>query len=468
MHPIIQHLERIPHQVSISITLIIALFCSFLVFGLYGIHAIDDAWTLSFDYFYYYEGFEFDRVFERGLGIVAYFGKIHAYLYGTILDVIGWKRANAQLISITLIIASAWLWYRIAFLCGYEKYYAMAVGVLILLLDPFMSVAHKARPEALTFFLLSLSIYSLYRKQFLLAGIIAGLSIENHPMGAISLAYILAFIFSQYGIKSLLKQKRILLKIAAGLVASAVFYLILHGEHLNNLLTHAKQGDGSNIQEKWFLYQHFFESRFHRHLPEFFIWLFVVFIFLYKKLYTIKNYQFAFIALISVFLFSLLISHGNKQYGLYLYPAFILITLSVVQYYKKLTILLLFFCALMLPQYAFVYWKFKGFDFAQYTKIVHNITPKNNLPIWGHPNHWFAFNDRENNTTIRNFHTGEKTASWQKTNQLIYIRDLEFEKYQPLRESTIKLLDSKQSHLLHTQKYLSHTIKVYQIDKTPL
>lgn len=378
--------------------------CAIAYYLLYGIYIIDDidaAWSLSYVYNYINFNIQYDKVFGGKLGMGILFGKTQAWIYGSILNIVGWKLSYAHLISIFFIWASALLWFFTLKKLGYHLKIAIAFILLFLILEAIFSAAHKTRLDALSFFLVTLSLFLAAHRAFFISGIISVIALETHIMGGlIAGIYVLAYLltrclnkenFSAWCLYSL------------GIIVGSIYYLAFHFNELSHLIPiilHSRETD--QVISPNLLYDYFFKTKYLRHIPELILILISLFIFITKKLY--KHEKFVPILLFLLLCSTIIIGRTNHHYALYIYPAFILLIVITAQYIRHAYLSVLLIFMLVLPQYGFVYITQHAFNFAEYSRIVKLHVPKDKLPVVGFSTHWFSF--LEDRDFFSTFYTG--------------------------------------------------------------
>ena len=146
----------------------------------------DDAWTTSFAYSYFYHGELQDRVFGRPAGTLIAFGYSYAALQKIVLDVFGWSRSNAILLSTCLFFLSLPFWWQISRNFGCSKNASLLYVLLLPLWEPLFRIANTARPDACCLLLTAIAFFWAQRRKYVLAGLSAGIALEVHQMGALA------------------------------------------------------------------------------------------------------------------------------------------------------------------------------------------------------------------------------------------------------------------------------------------
>ncbi len=93
--------KNIKDNKSLFVMYVIVITCHIVLHDNFRKESMDDPWVLSWVYNYFYYGIDYDSVFAGKIGGTGLqlFGKTYAYLYGSILHVVGFAQYNAHLIS---------------------------------------------------------------------------------------------------------------------------------------------------------------------------------------------------------------------------------------------------------------------------------------------------------------------------------------------------------------------------------
>jgi hypothetical protein len=324
---------------------------------------------------------------------VTFFGKTFTYLYGTLLNFLGWTKSHAQLISTSIVFISALVWMAILKQLGFSRRLSVFFCLALILVEPIFGAANQARPDALVFLLASLALLFFVRGRFVAAGFLAVVSMEVHPAGIISFfwsagaAMAMRLSSPQSGRSAFGTMG---LPLAMGLALGVLYYLGLHHRNLSALsgaLTGGNTGVVFSIP-----IEYFFKTKYYRHLPELALFLACALWFLGKGLYR-KN------RVISVFLlatlaFATLLRRPSFMYMIYVYPAFLLLVFWIFEQGQRLRTIMILWLLYLLPQYAFVYVQNRDWDFSGYLAKVQQAVPAEATPVVGRVNDWFAFRTR--------------------------------------------------------------------------
>ena len=430
-----------------------------LMIPFYGLHGVDDAWTLSYDYYYLKDGYEFG--ISGGGGAVAYFGKTHAFLYGLWAEIWGWERLPMRALSTLLIVIGALLWGAVAWHFTRNKNFCITIVILCLLLDTFVSGAVKTRPDALVYMLSALATLLACKRSWFLAGIVISIAVETHPAAIIGFAIVISVWFSEKSRFDGSYIKKYLPRLIAGSLLGIAYYLSLHFEHLRELAPFIQNASSSSFLDRSFLYGHFFEARYDRYIVNLVIFLIAYGLFYTKCSKNSQLWRFLHYATLGVIIVDLITGRGNLLYAIHAYPIFVLVLLIAWQRLHKPKSWLIagFFC-FMLPQYAYVFVKSHDFYFPTYISLIEQHAQPNTIHI-GHFAHWFAFNREQTDDYF------DMTISriLSKDKRFVWIRDSVWEPINAKPSLKLKQLSKTcPMELLSSFTYAEHTVRFEQYD----
>jgi hypothetical protein len=396
------------------IIIVVSIIASYLKLNLiYNIEDVDDAWSLSFMYNAFVRHIPPEVTFGGGLAPLKIFGLTQAYIYSGILNCIGWTKPASHLVSMLFMLLAAIAWYGILTTLKFPRKFSLFFSLLVLWCEPFFRSALLSRPESLTFFLVSLAFYFLVREKYLFAGLLAVVSVENHPMGIIFFVYALAWAASQNA--EYWKDKRLpvkkILPFLAGLACGLLYYFGLHFQGLNEGIHTIRKG-AMELPDS-VLYQYFFTCvNYYRHLADLFFFCLCLILFIWKKLY--KENRFVLLFFLFIVAANFINPRGNYQYTLYFYPAFLLMALFVFEKLRRLEWAVLVFFLIFFVYNASVVYRKRNYDFNKYITKIQDAVPRDNLPVVGSTNEWYAFKDRE-------FYAGVYTCNFDTTAPAFYL-----------------------------------------------
>ncbi len=354
---------------------------------------VDDAWTLSFFYNLLVRHIPPEATFGGGLASPHFFGMTQAYIYSFLLNITGWTKGNAHWISSFLMAAAAAMWYLIARKLNFQLYNAVLFALMILWCDPFFREANLARPESLTFFLVSLSfMLFLYKKPFL-SGLSVMVAFENHPMGLFALIFIVAYLISNHDFLSHFSKNFLLLPalFIAGLACGTAYFLVLHFPYLDEIYKSIKIA--SNSRSYSVLEDYFFHFIARLHIFVFIFFLVCLVAFLIRKGW--KDYPFIVYLLLLSILVNFINHRDNYHYTLYFYVSFLFLSFFCLEgtKWRRAAPIVLFFIVSLNYGYAMLH--NRSFDFNKKIFLLKSYVPNDRLAVLGSPDEWFAFIGRD-------------------------------------------------------------------------
>ncbi|MDI6780937.1 MAG: hypothetical protein QME49_02330 [bacterium] len=367
--------------------------------GKYRPELMDDTWFLSFVHNHIVKGIETDVVFGAGAGSggfggVVLFGKTFTYLYGYLLNLCGWTKSHAHLISTTCIFLSAACWVAILQNLKFSKRLAVFFGLAMLLVEPFFGAANRARPDALSFLVISTALLLFLRGRYGFAGFLSMVAIEIHPVGISAFLYIAGILTERFVARDVreIKWARMMGLFFSGMGMGVLYYCILHVHNLSSLPIALLQGNTSGNGVGNILFEYFFKEKYLRHIPEFVAIVACAAFFLHKRYYR-ENSLVAIFFIVSL-LFTIIIRRPNVVYTIYIFPAFLLLYLWVFERQDRLGTAVVLLIVYLLPQYGFVFKQNRDWDMEKYLTQVRSLIPAGSSPVVGNLNDWFAFADR--------------------------------------------------------------------------
>ena len=458
-------------QILVAALLLVSIYVLMIPF--YGLHGIDDTFTLSYYYHYWLYGNEFGRF--GGYGVVAYFGKTQAFIYGLWSEIWGWERLPMRALSTILVFIGALLWGAIAWHFTRNRSFVIATIILCLLLDTFVSGAVKARPDALVYMLSALATLLACKRKWFLAGFIISVAIETHPAAIFGFAIVISVWFSEKSRFDGTYIKQYLPRLIAGGMLGIAYYLSLHFEHLKEVVPYLQSANTRNFLLRSSLYLHFFEARYYRYIVNLLIFVIAYGLFYWKCNRNSQLWRFLHYATLGVLIADLATGRGNLLYAIHAYPIFVLVLLTAWQHLSKPWSWLIagFFC-LMLPQYGYVLAKNYDMYFPTYISLIKQHIQPNTIHI-GNVQHWFAFNDNKENYFYMASQTSESFGNFYPVPRLaktsfddkrfIWIRDSVWGPKNAVPPGKLKRLTQEcPKELLSSFTYAGHTVRFEQYD----
>lgn len=378
--------------------LVVIILVYIFLHGIYRPQHPDDPWFFSYIYNHFVKGTEYDVcVGSIGYGYdgVTLFGKTFTYLYGTILNSLGWTRSNAQLVSTVIMGVTAVIWWAALVQLGFSQRLCIFFSLTLMIVEPFFGAANQIRPDALCLFLISASLLLFLHHKYVISAFLALVAFEVHPVGIVSFIYMSSAGFSQILSRSSSSKKtiaHILFQILFGIALGILYYIALHHRYIALLPSVLTQTNtfGNNFNN--FLTMYFFKARYIRHLPELSFIIICTAWFIKKRYYRENSFITTF-ALVSL-VFAIIIRRPNPMYIIYIYPAFLLMILWIFDrenHLKTGCVLILFY---LLPQYTFVYMLNHNTNISSYLDSLQRIIPSDSTTIVGRLDAFYTFKDR--------------------------------------------------------------------------
>jgi hypothetical protein len=364
----------------------------------YYIYYVDDCWLVSETYHYMQTGKTEDVLFRRpdAPDRLLLFGKTFFFIYGTFLQWAGWTKSNAHLLSSIFIWLSAGLWFLIARRLNLSRQLQTLLALFVLVFPAFFSAANLARPDALAFFLSSLTFLLFLERHYFLAGLALLISLECHLMGMSGLFYILAYVVFERA-RSLSDKResfRSLALFLAGVALGALYYYALHRAdfsfaRLQTILALKKEMGGFKFG---FIVKYFVQRFWYRHVWELLLVAAAVVLFLKHKLW--REHTFATVVFPVMIAASYVVSRPNANYMVFIYPAFLLFILQTFEKLDLLRGLRWFAGSALLVLYCGHYIANRSFDFQTVIRETRKSLQNPSLPVVGMPDNWFAVPER--------------------------------------------------------------------------
>lgn len=357
---------------------------------------IDDPWYLSFADNYVNHGELGDPVFGQdaaGESGIRLFGVTHAFVYGHVLNAVGWERTASYWLSSIFVLAGVFVWWLILAGRKWTNFERVVFSIGLLLVEPVFGAAHQARPDALIFMLVAVVLYLVKARLFVAAGLVTAVAFEIHPVGGVVGAYVLAWLLADLVEQAISWRSFIARGIwfSAGVLLGALYYVALHADALWQLssgVSAASGGGGFNNA----LVEYFFHTRYLRHLPELGMMLAAVTLYLLRKCW--RKDAFAGLAFALSIGFLIIIRRPNFMYVVFVYPAFMLLGIAALRGIVRLEYIILAMLVYLVPQYALVWMLNRDYDLDKYLGQIEPQVPADELAVVGAPNDWYAFRER--------------------------------------------------------------------------
>jgi len=360
----------------------------------YNIYYVDDAWVISNVWNITRLGIAEDLVFIEPdeSGYAQYFGITYAFIMGHVLNFIGWTKSNVFLINSTLIWSAAIVWYHILKELPFSKRIAKLVLVFLPIFPPFFFAAHCGRPEAFTVLIVAMQLLLFIRKRYFLAALLTGFAFEAHIMGALGLFYLLAYAIYKKEELFFVKEERnkMISHFFFGGVTALGYYFALHGNHfswaeLSGIISQ-KKDMGTPLNN--YILNYFMNYDWYSRVWEFALFLTGIVLYFRKGLF--KNNRFLTILLIVLLVSTLITRRENKNYLVYIFPAFMLMYFYTFEQLGKMRLFLKSLVVCMSLYYGLHFYFNNDYDFEKIVLDVNEELKDKDLPIVGAPDFWFA------------------------------------------------------------------------------
>ncbi len=365
----------------------------------------DNTWTHYWTYDYVNNGITEDRLRGDGLANLNVTGITPAFVYGHIMNLIGWELPKTLVISTFFVLSGLGLWSLYLKDRGWSRTGIFVFAVMGLLLDILFEPAHTSKSDAFTFFMLSLAFYLFTKEHYLPAGVAAIMCVESHPIGITVFFYMLGhFIGNRKAILAEYKIRPFIL-FGMGIAIGIGYYFGLHyhglfqsGYSLNTTLDE----NSGMFYFSSYMYKYFFSGKYGRHIPELIIFAAGWFLGL-KNGYFKKETGFYWMLLL-VALSSVLNPRQVHTYIIHAYPAMAMAALYAAERLKIRKLFLTAVLLLMLPQYMIIFREARTWpprrDYIE--TIRNNLPPDKSVPVLGSGSEWFAcLGEREYHHTSR-------------------------------------------------------------------
>jgi hypothetical protein len=364
----------------------------------YNIYYIDDAWVISNIWNINKLGIAQDLVFiEPGdSGYVQYFGATYAFIMGHLLSLLGWTKSNVFLVNSAFVWSTALVWYQIVKLLPFSKNIAKLTLVFLPLFPPFFFAAHCGRPEAFTTFIVSLQLLLFIRKRYFLAAFLTGFAFEAHIMGAAGLFFLLAY--ALYKKEEILFNKhafqKLILPFSLGGFTAIGYYFMIHASHfsLTELTGLISDHRDMNSPLNSYILSYFMNYDWYSHIWEFALFLAGLTFYFRKGLF--KGNRFLTILIIVLLISTIITRRENKNYLVYIFPAFILLYFYTSEQLKILKKFSLALTVAMGLYYGLHFYFNSAYDFEKIVLATKEELKDDKLPIVGVPDFWFAAMDK--------------------------------------------------------------------------
>jgi hypothetical protein len=373
--------------------------------GKYRAVELDNIWFLSFSHSFWVDHISTDGLmlatFPNGMGGVVAFGKIAAFVQGSVLNVVGWSLTHAILISIFFTLLSLVLFAQTCRRLGFSANFTLCYVALLGFSEPFVAVSQRARYEFLTVFLMAVALWLAARQRPALAVFVAALATEIEPVGVVVVLATVTFLLSSEVREKALSSSRFIFSVVAGTAAALAVYFLLHPDIVSVLrsadwIAFKKQPaslPGGFVAAYYFVYR--------RHLPELAVVLVAgVMSLMPGKRHLLGKWPALCVGVVGVA--GSLLRWPNSEYFCLIAPFLCLFVLQVFYVERYRNVILAVIVLFTVPQYAWRYriWSSRHAALSQHDQREVGAaidraaalvgTPSEGLHIVGNYTVWFA------------------------------------------------------------------------------
>lgn len=386
-------------NISPILPLALGLTAHFLLRANYNIYFVDDAWTISNAWNFVNLGVAEDLLFiERGsAGFQQYFGLTYSFVMGNLLNLLGWTKSSISLVNSTFVGLTAATWWFILKELPFSKPVRQLTVAFLPLFPPFFFAAHSGWADAFAVLLISLQFLAFIRKRYFLAALLTGVAAESHIMGAVGMFYMLAYAI--YKKDELFLDKREGLKtcalLAGGFAAAGAYYMVLHWQmfslgELSALVSHKRDMD-TPINN--YILTYFMDFDWQRHLWELALLGVATTLYIKKGLY--RQNRFLLILLLVLVISTFITRRENRNYFVYIFPAFLLAYFFVFEQIGRLRAFAQVLTASLALYFGAIYFTNREYRFDEISQEIRAGLKDQSLPVVGMPDVWFAAKDRD-------------------------------------------------------------------------
>ncbi|MFO7736636.1 MAG: hypothetical protein R6W70_10560 [bacterium] len=393
-----------------AVALLIVFFSYVFLHEKVSLQDVDTAWVISFADNYLNSGIETDTVFRNASSEhLLRFGKIQFFVYGHVLNLIGWTRGNAILISTFFSFMSMFIWFFIIREFGENFHTAAAFSVFMLTLFPLFHSAHMARPEAMVLFMISLSLLLFLKNRFFLSGLTALLAAEIHPMGLLSVFYTGAVIF--HSVPFYMKNRKKALKnlsfFMAGIISGLAIFFILHPRMFSMKMIQSVFNESKLIDGHERSYFSYLNMHFSHHPKELVILIFPLLFYWGRQMWrknALPGIMFITV-MVSVFIFR----RPNHNYPTYVYPALIFISVFALKELSVLKPAVIGVLIIFMLDVNDIQRTYPRHHTQEILEEVASRVPDDEIPVIALSDYYFVFRNR-------NYYPVQYRGSWKKEN----------------------------------------------------
>lgn len=365
----------------------------------YNIYYEDDSWTISNVWNYHELDIEEDLLFldSDAVGRRHIFSKCYNFISGHFLGYFGWSKTNVFLLNSFFIWMAAFIWWLILQQLPFSKKVAELIALCMPIFPPFFFAAHTGRPDALTFLLVSILFLAFIKRYYITAGFLLVMAIETHIMGIIGFFYMLAYTWYKraFFLSNNNTFSKLCLRSLIGGLLGIIYYFSLHADAFSIgeviKLINSKTDMVSPLNN--YLLTYFTDFDWQYHLPEFIFLVFTMYLYLKNGLY--KKNKFLAIFLVVLLLSTFLTRRENRNYMIYVFPAILMMYVYTYEQLNKLPQFVGALLVLLIGYFGSIYYAHHSYDFNALSQKVEQTIQREDLPVVGMPDIWFAAKKRK-------------------------------------------------------------------------
>lgn len=365
-----------------------------LLFTKYYVYYVDDTWFMSRALGYWQSGLTEDFLFRTpdAPDRTLLFEKGYYWFSSQVLNVIGWTKGNAHLISAFFISLNAALWYFILRHFGFSRKLKITFSLFSLILPVFFGAANVARPDAMALFFASFSFYAFLKRWYAPSAFLLLVAIESHLMGLTGGFYILAYFITRwkYFLESVKKFLWMAIPFLLGLIGGMGYYYLLHQddlsyELLHTILTIKKEMNGPIAN---YYLRYFIQGYWYRHVWEVFYLGIGIYLYVKNKLWT--EDRFVFIFPLVMLASSFITSRPNWHYMIFAYPSLLLLACYAYEKSGHFVTMLKSVTLVLVILYGAHFFFNYNYRFEKIMSETREAITKPDIPIVGMPDNWFV------------------------------------------------------------------------------
>ena len=331
-------------------------------------------------------------------------GRIGAWIYGPALSILGWTIEAANIVSASLVFLALACLFPFLRHLGLTQPQSLTFLAVFSLWDPVMVMANQARYEPLVLLFCAAALLLYARDQFCLAGVLATLAIEVHPIGVVGWVYLASAELHRRQTYGAENWGRRLVSAGLGGALGSVLFVAIHPDfmaHIPALLgevtpkynLHPPDFQGHFLEPVFLKYKFF--RHFLAHLPQAILFIVVIVWHLRQRL---PMAVFGASAALGVFLVGRIYDRPNKYYAVFWFFPMILLTAQMLWNRWSCRSIFGLVFIFFVPQYVIHAWENSRSGSAVFlpelARVVDENIP-NNVPIYGQYMAWLPLKDRE-------------------------------------------------------------------------